>query len=141
MLHIHVLPAVPLGTSYMAEPGADQHEGRVAIGESAHHPGAAAQLLEEADPTGLILFTCLQRRLKPHDIRPHLLQSSPESQHFQTRRPCLFLFPFQFAQFIVPYRLTAVYCISVRLVRGQNEVSPVGNTSQVFDFFRFCFGC
>ena len=42
MLHIHVLAVAPLGTGHMAEPGADQHEGRIAIRETAHHPGAAA---------------------------------------------------------------------------------------------------
>ena len=29
MLHIHVLAAALLGTGHMAEPGADQHEGRI----------------------------------------------------------------------------------------------------------------
>lgn len=44
MLHIHVLLVAPLGAGNVAEPGADQHEGRVAIRETAHHPGAAANL-------------------------------------------------------------------------------------------------
>lgn len=44
MLHIHVFLAAPLGTGHMAQPGTDQHEGRVAIWETAHHTGAAADL-------------------------------------------------------------------------------------------------
>ena len=42
VLHIHVLLVVPLGTSHMAQSGTDQHEGRVAVREAAHHAGAAA---------------------------------------------------------------------------------------------------
>ena len=44
MLHVHVFLVAPLGAGHMAESGTDQHEGRIAIGESAHHPGAAAEL-------------------------------------------------------------------------------------------------
>ena len=33
VLHVHVLLAAPLGTCHMAEPGADQHQGGVAIAE------------------------------------------------------------------------------------------------------------
>ena len=44
MLHIHVLLIAPLGTGYMAQPGADQHEGRVTIREGLHHTGPAADL-------------------------------------------------------------------------------------------------
>ena len=44
MLHVHVLLVAPLGTGYMAQPGTDQHEGRVAIRETAHHTGTAADL-------------------------------------------------------------------------------------------------
>ena len=44
MLHIHVLLVAPLGAGHMAQPGTDQHEGRVAIREAAHHTGAAADL-------------------------------------------------------------------------------------------------
>ena len=44
VLHVHVLFVAPLGTSYMAQPGTDQHEGRVAVRETAHHTGAAADL-------------------------------------------------------------------------------------------------
>ena len=44
MLYVHVLPAAPLGTGHMAEPGTDQHEGGVAVRETAYHPGAAADL-------------------------------------------------------------------------------------------------
>jgi hypothetical protein len=37
MLHIHVLLVAPLGTSYTAEPGTNQHEGRVTVWKAAHH--------------------------------------------------------------------------------------------------------
>lgn len=37
MLHVHGFLAAPLGTGHMAESGADQHEGRIAIRENAHH--------------------------------------------------------------------------------------------------------
>ena len=44
MLHIHVLLIAPLGTGYMAQSGTDQHQGRVAVREGAHHTGTAADL-------------------------------------------------------------------------------------------------
>ena len=44
MLHVHVFLAAPLGARHMAEPGADQHQGGVAIGECPHHAGSAADL-------------------------------------------------------------------------------------------------
>ena len=44
MLYIHVLLVAPLGAGHMAQPGTDQHEDRVAIQETAHHTGAAADL-------------------------------------------------------------------------------------------------
>ena len=44
MLHIHVLLVAPLGADYMAEPGTDQHQSRIAIREAAHYSGAAADL-------------------------------------------------------------------------------------------------
>ena len=44
MLHVHIFLVAPLGAGHMAESITDQHEGRIAIGESAHHPGAAANL-------------------------------------------------------------------------------------------------
>ncbi len=44
VLHIHVLLVAPLGTSHMAQPGTDQHKGRIAIRETAYHTGAAADL-------------------------------------------------------------------------------------------------
>ena len=34
----------PTGTSHMAQPGTDQHEGGVAVREAAHHTGTAADL-------------------------------------------------------------------------------------------------
>ena len=47
MLHIHVLLAAPLGTSYVAEPGTDQHQSRITVREAAHCPCAAEDLLVE----------------------------------------------------------------------------------------------
>ena len=44
VFHVHVLFVSPLGTGYMAQPGTDQHQGRVAVRETAHHTGAAADL-------------------------------------------------------------------------------------------------
>ena len=44
MLHIHVLLVAPLGAGHMAQSGADQHEGGVAVRETAHHTGAATDL-------------------------------------------------------------------------------------------------
>ena len=44
VLHVHVFFAAPLGARHMAEPGTDQHQGRVAIGECPHHPRPSADL-------------------------------------------------------------------------------------------------
>ena len=44
MLHVHVVLVAPLYTGYMAQPGANQHEGRVAIREGPHHTGPSADL-------------------------------------------------------------------------------------------------
>ena len=44
VLHVHVFLVAPLGTRHVAEPGTDQHQGRVAIGECPHHAGAPADL-------------------------------------------------------------------------------------------------
>ena len=44
VLHIHVFFAAPLGARHMAEPGTNQHQGRVAIGECPHHPRPPADL-------------------------------------------------------------------------------------------------
>ena len=44
MLHVHVLLVSPLGASHMAQSSTDQHEGRVAVREAAHHAGTAADL-------------------------------------------------------------------------------------------------
>jgi hypothetical protein len=42
VLHVHVFLAAPLGARYMAEPGADQHQGGVPVRECPHHAGSAA---------------------------------------------------------------------------------------------------
>ena len=44
VLHVHVFLAAPLGARHMAKSGADQHQGRVAIGECPHHPRPSADL-------------------------------------------------------------------------------------------------
>ena len=41
MLHIHVLLVAPLRTGHMAQPSTDQHEGGIAVRETAHHTGTA----------------------------------------------------------------------------------------------------
>ena len=48
MLHVHVLLVAPLGAGHMAQSGADQHEGGVAVRETAHHASAAADLPVES---------------------------------------------------------------------------------------------
>lgn len=45
MLHVHVLLVALLGAGYMAEPGIDQHESRVAVWENAHYSGSVSNLL------------------------------------------------------------------------------------------------
>ena len=44
VLHVHVLLVAPLSTGHMSQPGADKHEGRVTIWETANHTSAAANL-------------------------------------------------------------------------------------------------
>ena len=44
VLHVHVLLVAPLGASHMAQPGTDQHEGGIAVRETANHTSAAANL-------------------------------------------------------------------------------------------------
>ena len=44
MLHVHVFLVAPLGTGNMAQSGTDQHQGRIAIREGAHHSSTAANL-------------------------------------------------------------------------------------------------
>lgn len=41
MLYVHVLPAAPLGTGHMAEPGTGQHEGGITVRKTAHHVRSA----------------------------------------------------------------------------------------------------
>lgn len=58
MPHIHVFLVAPLGAGDMAAPGADRHEGRVSVRETANYAGPSADLPVEpfnsvigADPT------------------------------------------------------------------------------------------
>ena len=44
MLHVHVFLAAPLGARHVAQPGADRHQGGVAIGECPHHTRPSADL-------------------------------------------------------------------------------------------------
>ena len=44
VLHVHVFFVAPLGARHMAQPGADQHQGGVAIGECPHHPRPSTDL-------------------------------------------------------------------------------------------------
>ena len=55
MLHIHVFLVTPLGAGHMAQPGADQHQSRIAIREGSHHTGAAADLPDQ--PLNYIIGT------------------------------------------------------------------------------------
>ena len=48
VLHVHVLLVSPLGACDMAQAGADEHQGRVAIREGTHNSGAPADLAVEA---------------------------------------------------------------------------------------------
>ena len=43
-LHAHILLVAPLGVGHMAQLSTDQHEGGVAVRETAHHAGTAADL-------------------------------------------------------------------------------------------------
>ena len=44
VLHVHIFFVAPLRARYMAKPGADQHQSRVAVRERSHHAGPAADL-------------------------------------------------------------------------------------------------
>ena len=48
VLHVHVLLVAPLGAGHMAQPGTDQHKGGIAVRETAHHTGTAADLPVES---------------------------------------------------------------------------------------------
>ena len=44
VLHVHVFLVAPLGTSHVAQTGADQHQGGVPVRERPHHPRPTADL-------------------------------------------------------------------------------------------------
>ena len=44
VLHVHIFFVAPLRARYMAKPGADQHQSRVAVRECSHHADSAADL-------------------------------------------------------------------------------------------------
>ena len=82
MLHVHVFLAAPLGARHMAEPGADQHQGGVAIGECPHHTGAPTDLTvqpldhvvgTDASPMLAGKIACIRRSAK--SARPAKLSS------------------------------------------------------------------
>ena len=45
VLHVHVFLVAPLSACDMAQAGADEHQGGVAIGEGTHDPGGQSQIL------------------------------------------------------------------------------------------------
>ena len=71
VLHVHVFFVAPLGARHMAEPGTDQHQGGVAIGECPHHTGAPTDLTVQ--PLDHIVGT---------DARPMLAGKIAVSQSF-----------------------------------------------------------
>src|SRR5699024_3139631 len=48
MPHVHILLVSPLGACDMAQAGADEHQGGVAVGEGTHNPGTPPDLAVEA---------------------------------------------------------------------------------------------
>lgn len=48
VLHAHVLLVTPLGTSHVSQSGTDQHQGGIAVRESANDPGASSNLAIQA---------------------------------------------------------------------------------------------
>ena len=71
VLHVHVLLVAPLGTGHMAQPGTNQHKGRVAVWETAHHTGAAADL--PVQPLNDIVGADTGPMLTGYDIFPDFL--------------------------------------------------------------------
>ena len=71
VLHVHVFLAAPLGDRRVAEPGADQHQGRVPARERPHHAGPAADLTVQ--PLDQVVAT---------DARPVLAGKSAVGQRF-----------------------------------------------------------
>ena len=67
-LHIHVLFVAPLGFNHMAQPGTYQHKGKIAIKETTHYSGAAAnlsvQLLDDVVGADESPMLCNDGRLK-----------------------------------------------------------------------------
>ena len=85
VLHAHVLLVSPLGAGPMAQPGTDQHEGGVAVQETAHHMGTAADL--PVAPFNDIVGT---------DVGPMFTEKIAVSQRFLNailRLAILFLLP------------------------------------------------
>ena len=77
VLHVHVFLAAPLGARHMAEPGADQHEGEVAVREGLHHAGTSADLpvqpfnhVVRADPGPVLMRTAFPQRCPLPSWRP-----------------------------------------------------------------------
>ena len=59
MLHVHVLLVAPLSAGHMAQPGTDQHEGGVAVRETAHYTSVAADF--PAEPFNDVIGEALRR--------------------------------------------------------------------------------
>ena len=70
VLHVHVFLVTPLGTGYMAQPGTDQHEGGVAVRETAHYTSAAADLPVQPFNTLLRKVVCQMGGVAPFG-NPH----------------------------------------------------------------------
>ena len=71
VLHVHIFFVAPLRARYMAKPGANQHQSRVAVRERSHHAGSAADL--PIQPLNHVVGT---------DARPTLAGKIAVGQHF-----------------------------------------------------------
>ena len=71
VLHVHIFFVTPLSARYMAQPGIDQHQSRVAVRERPHHAGSAADL--PIQPLNHVVGT---------DARPMLAGKIAVSQRF-----------------------------------------------------------
>ena len=54
VLHVHIFFVAPLRARYMAKPGANQHQSRVAVRERSHHAGSADLTVQRRSITLLV---------------------------------------------------------------------------------------
>lgn len=85
MLYVHILLVAPLDTGNMARSGADEHEGRVAIRESAYNTGSAANFLIQT-----------LNAIVGADTQPMLIREIHVGQCFSKSSPNLLCSFFQF---------------------------------------------